>query len=87
MSDYIHKFSNTTERNAATYSEPWVSLTKSNNLLEYNAIDVTIEYQYSGDRSVTAGNFIISPYNDLPVNSIRSITFSGELNSNSGVLL
>ena len=73
MSDWIHKFNTVTERNAATYVEPWVSLTKENEQLEYNKFDVLISGAF--DTYYEANIFEITPMNNVPLISIKSITY------------
>lgn len=78
MSDWIHKFNTVTERNAATYVEPWVSLTKENNQLEYNKIDILINgaYNYNTEKL----EFEVTPMNNVPLVSINSIIYQLTLN-------
>lgn len=73
MSDWIHKFNTVTERNAATYVEPWVSLTKENEQLEYNKIDILINGVY--DSNTEKFKFEITPMNNVPLVSIKNITY------------
>lgn len=73
MSDWIHKFNTVTERNAATYVEPWVSLTKENSQLEYNKIDILINGVYNSNTEKF--KFEVTPMNNVPLVSINSITY------------
>ena len=73
MSDWIHKFNTVTERNAATYVEPWVSLTKENSQLEYNKIDILINGTFNP--TTESDKFKITPMNNVPLVSIKSITY------------
>lgn len=73
MSDWIHKFNTVTERNAATYVEPWVSLTKENSQLEYNKINILINGVY--DSNTEKFKLEVTPMNNVPLVSINSITY------------
>lgn len=84
MSDWIHKFNTVTERNAATYVEPWVSLTKENSQLEYNKIDILINGAYNSNTE----KFVleITPMNNVPLVSIKNITYRYSWIDNSTIV-
>lgn len=84
MSDWIHKFNTVTERNTATYVEPWVSLTKENEQLEYNKINILINGVY--DSNTEKFKFEVTPMNNVPLVSIKNITYQYTLIVNSGVI-
>lgn len=84
MSDWIHKFNTVTERNAATYVEPWVSLTKENSQLEYNKIDILINGAYNSNTE----KFVleVTPMNNVPLASIKNITYRYSWIDNSTIV-
>lgn len=68
MSNFIHKFSTAAEREAATYSEPWVSYTTETDKVEYSKIEININTTNSG----TA----VTPLKTVPYDQLGSINVS-----------
>lgn len=73
MSNFIHKFSTAAEREAATYSEPWVSYTTETDKVEYSKINIDVKWTFNGPSE----GFIceVNPINNVPLTSISNITY------------
>lgn len=68
MSNFIHKFSTAAEREAATYSEPWVSYTTETDKVEYSKIEINID--------TTNSTTTVTPLKTVPYNQLGSINVS-----------
>ena len=68
MSNFIHKFSTAAEREAATYSEPWVSYTTETDKVEYSKIEINID--------TTNSTTTVTPLKTVPYNQLSSINVS-----------
>ena len=68
MSNFIHKFSTAAEREAATYSEPWVSYTTETDKVEYSKIEINID--------TTISTTTVTPLKTVPYNQLGSINVS-----------
>lgn len=68
MSNFIHKFSTAAEREAATYSEPWVSYTTETDKVEYSKIEINID--------TTNSTTTVTPLKTVPYNQLDSINVS-----------
>ena len=68
MSNFIHKFSTAAEREAATYSEPWVSYTTETDKVEYSKIEINID--------TTNSTTTVTPLKTVPYDQLGSINVS-----------
>lgn len=68
MSNFIHKFSTAAEREAATYSEPWVSYTTETDKVEYSKIEINIDTTNDGTT--------VTPLKTVPYDKLGSINVS-----------
>ena len=68
MSNFIHKFSTAAEREAATYTEPWVSYTTETDKVEYSKIEINID--------TTNSTTTVTPLKTVPYDQLGSINVS-----------
>lgn len=76
MSNFIHKFSTAAEREAATYSEPWVSYTTETDKVEYSKINIDVQWTF--DDATEDYICEVSPINNVPLTLIGNITYQFE---------
>lgn len=79
MSNFIHKFSTAAEREAATYTEPWVSYTTETDKVEYSKINIDVKWTYDD----WTENYIceVTPINNVSLTSIGNIAYQFNVGS------
>lgn len=76
MSNFIHKFSTAAEREAATYTEPWVSYTTETDKVEYSKINIDVQWTFND--TTEDWSCEVTPINNVSLTSIGNIAYQFE---------